>query len=250
MMAGQTEFVDALLNPTLSVPAGLTNPGGGGAIKRFDVYRNNVVVSLTAALEVAFPVVRKLVGESSFMEISRTYVRKYPPDSPLLMLYGMQMPEFLAEFEPARQIGYLPDTARLELALRESYHAADSVPLAPTELQIPTDRLMASVVRLAPSVRLVRSVWPIHGIWRFNMEHGAPKPPVRGENVLVTRPEFDPQLSTLASGGGTFVAALLMGANFGTALNAAMDKVPEFDLSSTLGTLLRGGALTGLDEDG
>ncbi len=249
-MAGQAEFVDALLNPTHSVPAGLTNPDGGEATKRFDVYRNNVVVSLTAALEVAFPVVRKLVGETNFINLSRSYVRQYPPDSPLLMLYGTRVPEFLAEFEPTRQLGYLPDTARLELAIRESYHAADSVPLAPTDLQVPTDRLMASFVRLAPSVRLVRSVWPIHGIWRFNMEHGAPRPPVRGENVLVTRPEFDPQLSTLASGGGTFVAALMKGANFGAALDAAMDKVPEFDLSGTLGTLLRGAALTGLDEDG
>jgi len=247
-MAAQADFVDALLNPERITPAGLNNPDGKSASKRFDVYRNNVTVSLTEALETAFPAVRKLLGASNFGVLSLSYVRRYRPESPLLMFYGARMPEFLEMFEPAREIAYLPDVAKLELALREAYHAADSVPLAPTALQIPADRLMASRITFAPSVRLVRSIWPVHGIWRFNMESGAAKPQAGGENVLVTRPAFDPKLSTLAPGGGTFVAELMAGTSFGQAVDAALSKAPEFDLSEILGVFLEGAAITGIDE--
>ncbi len=250
MMAEQAEFTDALLNPAEAVPPGLVNPDGRRAAKRFDVYRNNVTASLTEALETAFPVIRKLVGAANFRVLARVYLREHQPDSPLLMFYGTRMPVFLSTFEPTRELGYLPDVARLELALRQSYHAADSVPLAPIMLQIPPERLMASRVRFAPSIQLVQSDWPIHGIWRFNMENDAPKPQACGEDVLVSRPEFDPQPSTLTPGGGKFVAALLEGAKFGEALEAAVTETPEFDLATALGALFKAAAITGLDEDG
>ncbi|MDJ0639801.1 MAG: DUF2063 domain-containing protein, partial [Paracoccaceae bacterium] len=76
-----------------------------------------------------------------------------------------------------------------------------------------------------------------------------PKPGGQGENVLITRPEFDPQLTTLAPGGGTFVAALMQGDRFGAALEAATAATPDFDLTATLGVLLAGAAITRLDED-
>jgi len=249
VMAGQAEFTEALLDPARATPPGLTNPGGGRAAKRFDVYRNNVVASLTEALETAFPVIRKLVGESNFRILAGTYLREHPPGSPLLMFYGTRMPAFVTTFEPTRGLRYLPDIARLELAMRQCYHAADSTPLAPAGLRIPTERLMASRVRFAPSARLVRSAWPIHGIWRFNMESGAPKPQARAESVLVGRPEFDPRPWPLTPGGGEFVARLMGGARFDKALDATVAETPEFDLADTLGTLLGAAAITGLDED-
>ena len=79
-----------------------------------------------------------------------------------MMFYGTDMPGFLARFEPTSRIGYLPDVARLELALRESYHAADAAPVDPAILQAtPAETLMASRVGLAPSLRLLRSRWPV-----------------------------------------------------------------------------------------
>jgi hypothetical protein len=89
----------------------------------------------------------------------------------------------------------------------------------------------------------------VHGIWTANMEDDAPKPQNRGENVLITRPDFDPEMTVLAPGGGTFVAALIAGQSFGAALDAATAQVPDFDLTSTLGPLLAGGAIIQIDED-
>ena len=249
-MVDQAEFARAILNPGLATPDGLTNPDGAPAHKRFDVYRNNVVGSLTKVLESSFPVIRKLVGNEFFQAMAGIYLRKYPPQLQLMMFYGQDMPEFLAGFDPVSHLQYLPDVARLELAVHASYHAADADPILPSTLQnMPADRLMAARVNLAPSLRLVRSRWPIHGIWRENTEDGAPQSSAHGENVAVTRPDYEPELTTLAPGGGTFLAALLAGRRFGEALDAATEQVPEFDLSETLGVLLAGAAIISMDED-
>ena len=250
MSVNQTEFTRAILDPAMTPPVGLTNPDGAPATKRFDVYRNNVAVSLTDALQTAFPVINKLIGEENFKAVAGVYLRQHPPNSPLMMFYGEEMPAFLEGFVPLQKHKYLPDVARLELALRQSYHAADSTALPAETLQdLPADRLMAARFDFAPACRLLRSHWPIHALWRFNMEDGAPKPEAKGENVLITRAEFDPVMTTLPPGGGTFVAKLMGGARFGEALDAATAQVPEFDLTQTLGVLLSGAAITRLNED-
>ncbi len=250
MSVDQTHFTHALFDPAQPAPIGLVNPGGAQASKRFDVYRNNVASSLTEALITAFPVIFKLVGDAFFRAMAGVYLRAHPPKNALMMFYGADMPAFLTGFEPVQKLPYLPDIARLELALRHSYHAADATPLAADVFaQIPADRLMASRLTFAPALHLIRSRWPIHGIWRANMQDGAQKPEMRGENVLITRPEFDPILASLAPGGGTFVAQLKDGTRFGEALDMATAQVPEFDLTATLGLLMAGGAITGLNED-
>lgn len=249
-MITQTDFTRAILDPARDTPTGLTNPDGVPATKRFDVYRNNVVVSLTDALATAFPVIFKLVGEQFFNAMAGVYLRQHPPSSPLMMFYGDTMPAFLTGFAPVAKLPYLPDVARLELAMRHAYHAADATPIAPEVFQsLPADRLMASRFTFAPAMRLIRSHYPIHGIWRMNMDDGAPKPGQTGENVLITRPEYDPIQTALLPGGGTFVAALMQGAPFAKALDASTEQVPDFDLSATLGTLFAGGAIIALSED-
>ena len=92
----QSAFRAALLDPDRPVPPGVTDPEGRPAGSRFDVYRNNVTASLTEALRQAFPVIRKLVGEEFFTAMVIAHVRAHPPRSPMLMLYGADMPGFLA----------------------------------------------------------------------------------------------------------------------------------------------------------
>lgn len=245
MIVGQTEFRHAVLDPDANRPEGLLDGNGQPAGRRFDVYRNNVSVSLSEALETAFPVVRKLVGEQNFKLLARIFLRQHPPTSPLMMFYGAEMPSFLESFEPAKSIGYLPDIASLEVALRESYHAEDSTPVDPETLQAmaPND-LMAATVNLAPSLRLVTSPWPIHAIWTFNTADGAPKPQMVPQDVIVLRPDMDPEPKILPPGGAVFVGALLRGTTFGDALEAATEAEDNFDLSATFALLIGAGAIT------
>ena len=244
MIVDQSTFRAALLNPEAERPKGLTDGAGQPAGRRFDVYRNNVAVSLTEALETAFPVLRKLLGESNFKLLAAAFLRQHPPSSPLMMFYGREMPDFLSEFSPTRGTGYLPDVARLELMIRESYHAADATPADPAVLQsLSPDDLMATRIQLAPSAGLLRSSWPVHSIWRFNTETDAPKPQMAAEDVLVLRPDMDPEPHLLPPGGGAFVAALSKGATFGEAMDAG-GQTEGFDLGQTLTLLIQTQAMT------
>ena len=237
MIVGQTEFRCALLDPDLAHPAGLENGLGEPSGRRFDVYRNNVSTSLIAALETAFPIIQKLVGEQNFKVLANAFFRKHPPKSPVMMFYGDEMPAFLAQFQPTSTIGYLPDVARLELAIRESYHAADVDPVDPSALQrLSPEELTAAKLTLVPSTKLVRSDWPIYSIRAFNLGEAAQPPQMASESVLVVRPEFDPIPLLLPAGADEFLTALSSGAVLGTALEAV--GVEGFDLAGTLGLLL------------
>jgi hypothetical protein len=219
------------------------DPDGNPAPKRFSVYRNNVASSLTRALEAAFPTVRKLVGDEFFAAMAVVFLRKHPPTSRMLMQYGAGFAEFLAGFPPVAHLGYLPDVARLDQAMRESYHAADSTPLSESAFQeLLGDDISTLRLTLAPSLRLVRSRWPLYGIWAAN--HAGAAPPRPGsEDVLVLRPAFDPAPHCLAPGSAAFVASLLQGRTLGDSIDLAGEGL---DLADVLGRLIAGRAITGV----
>lgn len=241
----QDAFRAGLLDGATAAPPGLRDGAGRAAGRRYDVYRNNVAVSLRAALESGFPAVARLLGPENFAMAAGRYLRQAPPGSPVMLDYGAGFPAFLAAQEALARWGYLADVARLELALRESYHAADSAPLDPAALQgLSEEALAGARVWLAPSLRLVRSAWPVLSIRRYALQPGAPKPAAEAEDVVVLRPTFDPAPHALPPRGADFLAALVQGRPFAKALEAAGD---GFDLAATLSLLLEGGGLTHLE---
>lgn len=239
----QTAFALAVLDPEAAIPASVTDPLGRPAPKRFSVYRNNVASSLTRALEAAFPTVRKLVGDEFFGAMALVFLRAHPPRSRMLMLYGDDLPGFLEGFPPVAHLGYLPDAARLDQAMRESYHAFDSEPLPEAEFR----RLVAGDpvglrLRLAPALRLVRSDWPIQQVWAANAESG-PAPQPGPEAALVLRPGFDPRPHRLSPAEGRFVQGLLDHHTLGESFDLSEGPV---DLAGVLSLLISGRAITGV----
>jgi len=140
-------------------------------------------------------------------------------------------------------MGYMPDCARLDLALRRSYHAADSAPFdLETFQQLAPEEMMQTQLIPAPATVLLRSSWPLFDIWRFNMQADAPKPQMQAQDVLITRPEFDPAPHLLPPGGGVWFAALAEGATLDQAHDTALALVPDFDLGAALGLCFATGA--------
>ncbi len=249
MTVHQADFLAAVLSPEAEVPAGLVDPEGAPTTKRFNVYRNNVAVSLTEALETAFPAISKLIGDENFKRVAGVFLRQHPPSSPVMMLYGEAFPGFLDTFEPLKHLGYLADVARLEQALRQSYHAGDASPVDPAALQaLSPAALMATRFDLAPAVQVLQSPWPVYAIWAFNMVDGAPKPIAKPQSVLITRPEFDPVAQPVGRGTAHLTEALRAGLTLGEALETAASD-PTFDFTTALGQLLSGAAITDIRTD-
>ncbi|MGR3270777.1 DUF2063 domain-containing protein [Thalassococcus profundi] len=241
-MTVQSAFRAALLDADRDVPSGLTDGAGRPAGRRFAVYRNNVAVSLREALETGFPVVAKLLGPENFHMVAGVHLRAAPPRSPLMMQFGADFPAFLDSFPPLARLPYLGDVARIELALRRAYNAADAAPVDPARLsRLGEDRLHTARLSLAPAVSVICSPWPIFAIWARNRRPGSPKPIPGAQDVVILRPAFDPEPHLLPPGGGAFVAALLTGAPLARSIDAAGN---GFDLSAALSLLLAQGAIT------
>ncbi len=244
MSVSQTTFHTALLDASQPIPDGLLDAEAQPAGRRFSVYRNNVAVSLTEAMHQAFPVITKLLGPQNMDGLAGIFLRQHPPSSPLMMFYGEEFPAFLEGMEQLSHLGYLPDVARLELALRRAYHAADHQPIDAEALSLPPEDLMQAGLTLAPSVQVLRSDWPVHAIWLFNTEEGALKPEAGAQDVLITRPEYDPAPHPLPMGGAAWIERIQDGKSIGEAFENTLAETPEFDLGTTLALLLQGGAIT------
>lgn len=247
----QIDFGAALLAPDLPVPKGLQDAKGRPAGRRFSVYRNNVAASLTEALHEGFPAIANLLGKENMDGLAGIFLRQHPPASPLMMHFGAEFPAFLAGMQQLSHLGYLPDVARLELALRRSYHAADATPIDPAQLGALTpEQLMQARLSLAPALILQRSNWPVVDLWRLATGQTSDKPRAAAQDLLITRPEFDPQVSELPKGAADWIAALQQGATIGAATETASAATETFTLEVPLTLLLQGSAITGLHLQG
>jgi hypothetical protein len=242
-------FAPALLDPTRAAPAILTGPHGKAAGKRYDVYRNNVTVSLIDALAAIYPAVQRITGPDFFRAMARAHVRSNPPASPLLFDYGRDFPAFIAAYEYARPLPWLADVARIERAWLDAYHACDAAPLAPAQLSaVAPDRLGDLVFTRHPAAGIVRSQFAAVTILAANRE----TTPVERidastpEDALITRAEFDVAVRHLPSGGAVFAINLMSGRPLGEAAASALDASPDFDIATNIAGLIESGAFTSI----
>jgi len=239
-----TTFAPGLTNPALAAPEGVVAAHGKGVAKRYNVYRNTVTVSLIDALAAIYPAVQRITGVEFFRAMARFHVRATPPASPLLFEYGRDFPSFIETYEYARQMPWLADTARIERAWLDAYHAADAAPLA-AEAFASIDPGSLAQVRFVPhpAARIVRSRYPAVAIFAMNRA-GGPVTALHSsdaEDALVTRPNADVIVSRLPAGGAAFLTALIEGAPLGVAAQAAFDDTDTFDLPANLAAMISAG---------
>ncbi|WP_353475186.1 DNA-binding domain-containing protein [Salipiger sp. H15] len=236
-MSGQGLFAGALLAPEAARPQTLRDPSGAPATRRFDVYRNNVAVALTEALAAAFPAVQQLVGEAYFAAMARDFARAHPPRSPVMAIYGADLPDWMERFPPLAALPYLPEVARIEQARREASQSADAAPLDPRALgALSPEALAAFRPRPHPATRILRTRYPALAIWARNAGRPelAQSPP--GE-VLVTRPALALRICAAPEGTRATLHALAAGQPLGAALPAGTDHGAIFACLFSAGAL-------------
>ena len=240
-------FSCALLDPDVVTPTVVAGPKSKAVVKRYNVYRNNVTVSLINALAAAFPATLRITGIDFFRAMARFYARATPPSSPLLFEYGRDFPDFIERYEYAQSVPWLADVARIERAWLDAYHAADVQPLMPHELAaIPAERLPNIVLKPHPATRIIRSRFSAVTIFTASRSDGAAShvEVVEPEDALVTRPALEVEVRRLPPGGAIFLGRLMTGESLGAAASAAFSERSSFDLPANIRGLLEAGAFT------
>lgn len=235
----QSDFRAALSDPERTTPS---------TLRGFNVYRNNVAVSLKAALGETFPVVKLLVGEDFFDAMAGVFWRLSPPQSPILAQWGDDFPDFIQSFEPAQSLPFLADVARLEWAWLQAYHGEDKTALSIDVLSSLDEAALATHrLDLHPTLQVMTSNWPICAIWQahqkddiqlnFEIAQGPE------EDVLVLRPHLDVLVSPLDEPEKILIKSCQHGLSISAALQAISDGA---DPSTPLVTLFQRGAVVGV----
>jgi hypothetical protein len=237
-------FASSLMDPACETPAIVAGPAGKGCVKRYNVYRNNVTVSLIDALAAIYPAVQRITGVDFFRAMARFHVRTRPPSSPLLFEYGRDFPDFIEQYEHAQDMPWLADTARIERAWLDAYHAADAEPLSASALAaIPTERLSDAKFVAHPAARVVRSRFSAVTIFAANrgetpegrIDAGTP------QDALITRPDADVIVRHLPEGGAALLESLMAGRPLGEAAASALEISPSFDIAAAIAGMIQAG---------
>ncbi|WP_231495500.1 DNA-binding domain-containing protein [Hylemonella gracilis] len=242
----QNDFVLALYHPdsaSATLAPLVAQPG-------FAVYRNTVFKGCIDALEANFPTVARLVGSAWFRAAALPYVRATPPSSVMLMDYGLDFPDFLTDFEPARELPYLADVARLDRCWIEAHMAADALALeADTLAALPAEALGELRLRPHPATRWAwHADQPIYAIWCANREEITldGQLPWVGDGALLTRAPHDGAVRWQAAGPGlcAFLDACAADQSLTQAAQSAWQAEAELDLARLWADLITTGALS------
>ncbi len=204
-----------------------------------EVYRNNYRGNLHDTLAGAYPVIEQLVGKDFFRLLTRQFIGQHFSRSGNLHHYGEGMADFLAAFEPAQGLPYLPDVAALEWACHCAYFADDAATLDIGKLaQIPPEQYPDLILHVHSACHLVRSRYPIAAIWH------AHQPGASGDfkidldsgssNALVSRKNDVALVSELIEADAAWLQSIQVGTKLEDAIAATLANYPDFDLQAAL----------------
>jgi len=214
-----------------------------------EVYRNNYRGNLHDTLASAYPVIEQLVGKDFFRLLTRKFIGQNPSRSSNLHHYGAEMAGFIAAFEPAQGLVYLPDVAALEWACHCAWFADDAAALDFDKLsQIPPGQYADLILRTHPACHLVRSRYPIAAIWHahqpgansdfhIDLDSGS-------SNALVSRKDDVVRVSELTEADAAWLQGIQAGTPLGIATAATQIRYPVFDLQAALLHLVAQDVLT------
>jgi len=241
----QDAFARALRAPEAAPSAELTELTAQPA---FAVYRNTVMKGCIDALQANYPAVTRIVGEEWFRAAAAVYARETPPSDPTLLNYGADFADFLGRFDPAADLPYLPDVARLDRFWTEAHVAPDADRLDPATVAGLAPEALAGIV-LVPHAS-ARWAWfedaPAYTIWSRNRGDGDPGTDMdwRPEGALVVRPRAAVEWAALDAAGCAFLDACAAGRALDEAARRALDADRQADLAAILATLLGAGAFS------
>jgi len=238
----QRKFVGALFDEFPDARAGL------------EIYRNNLHQGFYKALALEFPVIRRLVGDDYFRQLSRDFLHAHPSRSGDLNAIGGPFPRYLRDRFAGTEYAYLPDVAELEWAYERAAIAADTPVFDVRSLACVAPDFYGELrFELLPSCYLVSSVYPILGIWQVNQADEGAELTVDlssgPDHVVTRRTGAGVELVRLPPRDFRLLECFAHNSTLGEALTMLQRDEPAFDLGAALRRLIALEIFTGLQTD-
>lgn len=218
------------------------------------IYQNSAIANITNSLILTYPVIEKLVGKEFFSAMCREFIYVTWPKSGNMDDYGVEFPDFLAEFEHAKHLIYLKDVARLEWAFHQSSLADDALITDWSTLAQASDILQLTFL-VTPSLFLISSTFPIDKIWYVNQENASSDIEVEctGEQdddtfIVLFRQQLKTVILPVTVGEFTLLNAFDNEETFEKSIVLASAKQVDFSIDDSLKKFIELGVISGFVE--
>lgn len=227
--------------------------GAGDQQRRFNIYRNNRMVSLIDALRSTYPAMHRLVGDEFFKASAKAYIEAHPPTQPVMAEYGDKFGCFVSALPTVSGLPYLSDVAELEWCQLQAYHCKDALVFKVDQLSsVPPDAIMDIGFKDHPALHVIESRWPVGSIWMMSTStSGTPGSSIdmnQAEAVVITRPQLQVHVNIISNAASVFLRSIQKGDPLGIAAQYALEKDETFDAGSNLTGLIGLGAFSALTE--
>ena len=245
----QQAFAEAIVEGKYQT-ATVAMAADGLALRSVALYRRLIRNNYTQVLKITYPVLHRLVGACYFSVLARGYITHYPSTGGDLFTYGRQLPAWLQRREAPP---LLVELARLEWACHEIYQAADSLPLAPEQLQAMVSEDPSRVtIQFHQTTRFLSFSLPVHRVWQALqpdalLDEIVDLPlPEQQTGVVVTRREGRIQVTPLNWLDYRLLEALSQGASVASIERFAREAESGFDFTRLMTTLLNLQVMAGI----
>ncbi len=246
----QRGFARAMQTGDCAALAPFLAPGAISSDEAIAIYRNTFISGATKALRLSFPAIGLLTGAEFFDHAAGCFLASSPPDSGCLDDFGAGFAEFLAGFEPAAGLRYLPDVARLEWRVNLALHAPDAAALDAEACSAAAGIAPARLVLTPhPSLSLLKSEYPADAIWRAVLardDDAIASLTLTGGPffLLVARDADGVGVQRISEDAWHFLSALCAGRSFAQ----AFDSAPSNDVTAVFAESLARGCFTAFRE--
>lgn len=206
------------------------------AHERVQIYAEMYFVRLRDSLAEDFPKLAQLIGQESFTQLAKEYLRDHPPSSFTLRYVSRSFASFLNSHPLSLRWPFLSELARLEYAFIESFDAADSELLRSEVLQQTLPELWGNLsFQLVPAAQLKSFHWQVDQLWE--QEKFYPEELTRmlaRTELLIWRKDFEVTYRRIDKFEAELLPLMVQGVLFAELCEKASMQLPEDEAATTL----------------
>ena len=201
-----------------------------------NIYRRNLLANAQRALSISFPTVFMLLDSDVSSSLVQPFLQTSPPEQGDWAQWGDEFFDFIADTAVGRDYPYLADCAALDWHVHRALHGQDQALVHASLQLLATAEPEHIFVEFNANVQLMSSQYPISEIFTAHHHDDAeirdaalvqaqqalttPQlTAIEPQQVLVFRPEFQPQVQALNPSEARFVQALQTGQSLAMALD-------------------------------